>query len=58
MIAWLLVGLAGWLGINVAFLALALLGTSKSDFAQRGQSFVMVFLGGLVLRGPSLFCVN
>ena len=29
MIAWLLVGLAGWLGINVAFLALALLGTSN-----------------------------
>jgi hypothetical protein len=31
MIAWLSVGLAGWLGINVALLALALLGASKSD---------------------------
>jgi hypothetical protein len=31
MIAWLLVGLAGWLGMNMAFLALAMLGTSKSD---------------------------
>jgi hypothetical protein len=26
MLAWMLVGLAGWLGINVVLLALALLG--------------------------------